>query len=71
MLTSTALFFGGGAGLLGDQFVASFVTLAFSFAVSFAVAKVLDLVIGIRVNEEDEETGLDLSQHAETAYSLL
>jgi Amt family ammonium transporter len=70
-LGTDGLFFGGGAGLLGDQFVASFVTLAFSFTVSFAIAKVLDLVIGIRVNEEDEEIGLDLSQHAETAYSLL
>ena len=30
--------------------------------------KVLDLVIGLRVKEEDEVAGLDLSQHAETAY---
>jgi len=65
------LFFGGGAGLLGDQTVASFATLTFSFVVSFVIAKVLDLVIGIRATSEDEETGLDLSQHAETAYSLI
>jgi Amt family ammonium transporter len=64
-------FFGGGPDLLVDQFVASFATLAFSLVVSYAIAKVLDLVIGIRVSDDDEETGLDLSQHAETAYSLL
>jgi Amt family ammonium transporter len=57
--------------LLGDQFVASFATFAFSFVVSFAIAKVLDLVIGIRVSGDDEVTGLDLSQHAETAYSSM
>ena len=62
---------GGGAGLLGDQLVASVATLAFSGVVSFALAKVLDLVIGIRVSGDDEETGLDLTQHAETAYSLV
>jgi ammonium transporter, Amt family len=64
-------FFGGGPDLLVDQFVASFATLAFSLVVSYVIAKVLDLAIGIRVNDDDEETGLDLSQHAETAYSLL
>jgi ammonium transporter, Amt family len=64
-------FFGGGPDLLVDQIVASAATLVFSLVVSFVIAKVLDLVIGIRVNDDDEETGLDLSQHAETAYSLL
>jgi Amt family ammonium transporter len=71
ILGRDGLFFGGGAGLLGDQVVASLATLAFSAVVSFIIAKVLDLVIGIRVSSDDEETGLDLSQHAETAYSLV
>jgi Amt family ammonium transporter len=65
------LFFGGGADLLVDQVVASVVTLAFSFVVSFLIAKGLDVTIGIRVSDDDEDTGLDLTQHAETAYSLL
>ena len=65
------LFFGGGTDLIVDQVVASFATLAFSFGVSLAIAKALDMVIGIRVSGDDEETGLDLSQHAETAYSLM
>jgi ammonium transporter, Amt family len=65
------VFLGGGFGLFGDQVVASLATLVFSLVVSFAIAKVLDLVIGIRVSGDDEETGLDLTQHAETAYSLV
>ena len=64
------LFAGGGAGLLGDQAVAAVAVFAFSFAVSFVLAKVLDAVVGLRVDEDDEAEGLDTSQHAETAYVL-
>ena len=46
-------------------------TLVFSFVVSFVIAKVIDVTIGLRVDEEDEIEGLDLSQHAETAYSTV
>ncbi len=63
------LFLGGGAGLLGEQALAATVTLAFSFVVSFAIAKVIDLTIGLRVDEDVEAEGLDLALHAETAYS--
>ena len=38
--------------------------------VSFIIAKVIDLTIGLRVPEEDELRGLDLTQHAETAYNF-
>jgi Amt family ammonium transporter len=64
------LFAGGGADLLIDQITAVVATIAFSFVVSFAIAKVLDATIGLRVDEADEYEGLDLSQHAETAYSF-
>ncbi|HLM63176.1 MAG TPA: ammonium transporter [Acidimicrobiales bacterium] len=62
------LFFGGGADLLVDQLVAAAATIAYSFTVSFLIAKVLDVVIGIRVSEDDENAGLDVTQHAENAY---
>jgi ammonia channel protein AmtB len=65
------VFFGGGGDLLWDQVVASVVTLAYSFVVSYAIAKVLDVTMGIRISEGDEDTGLDLTQHAETAYTTL
>ncbi|HEX8803205.1 MAG TPA: ammonium transporter [Acidimicrobiales bacterium] len=63
------LFLGGGGSLLQDQVVASLVTLAYSFAASLAIAKVIDLVVGLRVDDAAEDEGLDLSQHAETAYA--
>jgi ammonia channel protein AmtB len=44
--------------------------LVFSFVVSLALAKVLDLTIGIRVSPEVELEGLDSSLHAETAYAI-
>jgi Amt family ammonium transporter len=68
-VVNEGLFLGGGADLLLDQLLASVVTLVFSFVVSFALAKVIDLTMGLRVSDEDEQVGLDLSQHAETAYA--
>ena len=67
-VAADGLLLGGGAGLLFDQLVASVVTLAYSFTVSYAIAKVLDLTIGIRVSDDQELEGLDRSLHAETAY---
>jgi Amt family ammonium transporter len=64
------LFFGGGVGLLGEQALAAFVTLAFSFGVSYVLARILDATIGLRVTEEQEQVGLDLSLHAEAAYAF-
>ncbi|MGH9279384.1 MAG: ammonium transporter [Acidimicrobiales bacterium] len=66
------LFAGGGAGLLGEQILAVVVVGVFSFAVSMVIALVLKNVLpgGIRASQEDEETGLDLTQHSETGYAL-
>ena len=63
------LFFGGGADLLMEQVLASVVVLVYSFVVSFVLAKLIDVTIGLRVSEEEELIGLDLSQHAETGYA--
>ncbi len=59
---------GGGAGLLLEQIFANVVVLVFAFVVTFVIAKVMDATMGLRVTEDDERTGLDTSQHAETAY---
>ncbi|MQB01518.1 MAG: ammonium transporter [Actinobacteria bacterium] len=59
---------GGGAALLGKQFIAVGVTLLYSFVVTFGLAKAIDAVIGLRVTEEEEITGLDLTQHSEAGY---
>jgi ammonium transporter, Amt family len=63
------VFLGGGASLLWDQVVASVVTLAYSFVVSLVIAKAIDVTIGLRISDDAEDEGLDLSQHAEVAYA--
>jgi len=67
----------GGDGLLyGNpkqlmiQIMAVAVTLVLGFVMTTIILKVLDAVMGLRVTEEDEMAGLDLSQHSETAYAL-
>ncbi len=61
---------GGGLELLGKQLLAVGVTLVFAFVVTLIIAKVVDVVVGLRVTEDEELTGLDLSQHSEVGYSL-
>ncbi len=70
-VTNEGVFLGGGGTLLADQALASVVTLAYSFVVSIILAKVIDVSMGLRVTEAQEEEGLDLSQHSETAYSTV
>jgi Amt family ammonium transporter len=41
----------------------------YSFVLTFVILKVLDLTLGIRVSEDEEEVGLDISQHGERAYT--
>jgi Amt family ammonium transporter len=62
--------FSGGLVQLGKQAVGVAVTLAFSFLATMVILKVIDALVGLRVSEEDEATGLDLSQHAEVGYTL-
>jgi ammonium transporter, Amt family len=66
------VFQGGGFGLFGEQVLAVVATMVWSFVVTFGIVFVLSKVLpgGIRVSEEDEETGLDLTQHSETGYAL-
>jgi Amt family ammonium transporter len=61
---------GGGLTLLGKQAVAVVATLAFSFILSFGILKVVDLVMGLRVTEEEELSGLDIGEHEEVGYAF-
>ena len=63
------VFADGGSDLFMDQLVAVGATILYSGVVSYILAKVIDLTLGLRVEPDDEEAGLDVSQHAETAYS--
>jgi Amt family ammonium transporter len=64
------LFLGGGGTLLGYQLVAVGATIAWSGIISFILAKLIHSTIGLRANEDEEARGLDLTEHAETAYSF-
>ena len=55
---------------VGKQAVLAGVTVAFSFIATFAILKVTDVTVGLRVTEEHEEAGLDVSQHGEFGYRL-
>jgi Amt family ammonium transporter len=63
------LFFGGGLTLLGKQTLAIPVVGLFAFVVSFIIAKFIDSTLGFRIRREDEMSGIDFAQHAETAYT--
>ncbi|KUJ64637.1 ammonia channel protein [Streptomyces albus subsp. albus] len=60
----------GGLEQLGKQAVGAFSVMAFSFVVSWLLAKFVDAVIGFRATEDDELSGIDQAFHAETAYDF-
>lgn len=64
------LLYGGGATLMIEQVIGVIATIAFSFTVSFVLFKLIDKTIGLRVDAEAEEAGVDLAEHAETGYVL-
>jgi Amt family ammonium transporter len=70
-VVDNGLLYGGGATLLIKQFAAVGATLAYSFIVSFILAKIVDKMIGLRVTEEKETVGLDESLHSERAYQVV
>ena len=62
------LFYGGGLDQLGKQVVAAAVVLVYAFTCTYVIATVIDKLIGLRVDEEHEVTGIDQVEHLETAY---
>jgi Amt family ammonium transporter len=60
----------GNPSLLWDQVISVGATWLYSFIVTFTILKVLDLTLGLRISEEEESDGLDLSQHGESGYTL-
>ena len=58
----------GGVGLLREQALANGVTIVYCFIVTTIIMLALKATIGVRVSDEVEDSGLDLAEHAETAY---
>ncbi|MEY9776379.1 ammonium transporter [Arthrobacter sp. MW3 TE3886] len=64
------LFYGGGFDLLGVQTLATVAVLAYSFAVTWIIAKILHITMGLRIHEADELLGIDIAAHSEAAYLI-
>lgn len=62
------LFYGGGFTQLITQIVAALIAVVFSFVVTVVIAYALKAVMGWRISEEAEVSGIDLAVHGETAY---
>ena len=58
------------AGQVWTQAKAVGLTILWSGVVAFVSYKVVDLLIGLRVTEEDEREGLDITSHGESAYRM-
>lgn len=77
LFASAALNPGGANGLffgnpkqLWIQAYGAFATIIYSIIITYIILKVIDAIIGLRVNEEEEVQGLDLTQHSEIGYTL-
>ncbi len=68
LATDGGLFHGGGFRLLLVQVLIALVAVVFSGIVTTVIALLLKVTLGWRVTEENEASGIDLAEHAETAY---
>ncbi len=58
----------GNANQLWIQFVSVVATWVFCFAMTFVIFKVVDKTIGLKASEPDEDKGMDIAEHSESAY---
>ncbi len=66
--TDGGLLFGGGISLFITQLIGVITVFFWAFGLGFALFKIIDVVIGLRVSEEDEIEGLDYSEHGAESY---
>jgi Amt family ammonium transporter len=64
------LFYGGGTALLAKQALGVGLVMAYSFVATLIIAFLIEKTIGFRVGSDDELAGVDLSEHAESAYEM-
>ncbi len=64
------LFYGGGAALLGKQALGVAVVAVYSFVATLIIGYAIEKTIGFRVKRDIEIAGIDLNEHAETAYEM-
>jgi Amt family ammonium transporter len=61
--------FYGNPGQFVTQAIAAGVAIVFAFAVTWLITTLLKKTVGLRVTENEEEVGLDISEHGERAYA--
>lgn len=66
---ANGLFYGNPKQLL-IQFIAVIVTIVYGFIVTFIILKALHWILGLRVSQEEEIMGLDITQHGEEGYNI-
>ena len=59
----------GGVGQFSRQLEAVLFTAAFAAVASWIILKIVNRLVGLRIDVEDETAGLDLTQHGERAYT--
>src|SRR3954452_4431163 len=64
------LFYGGGVDQLWRQIVGALAVLAFSFILTLVIGTVIQKTMGFRITEEEEVTGIDNVEHAESGYDF-
>jgi Amt family ammonium transporter len=64
------LFYGGGLDQLGKQSIGAFAVLGYSLVVALIIGYAIKFTMGFRISEEDEVAGIDLAEHAESAYEF-
>ena len=69
-VAADGLFYGGGLAQLGKQATGAASVLVYSFLVAFVLGYILNKTLGFRVSEEAEVEGIDVNEHAETAYEF-
>ena len=69
-INGVAGLFYGNPGQLTIQLIAVVATIVYSFTVSYIIGKVLDIVIGLRVDDKEEIRGLDSALHEESGYRI-
>ncbi len=60
----------GNGGQIANQAIGTVIAIVLGIVGSFVILKIVDIIVGVRVDARDEQTGLDLTQHGEEGYNL-